>query len=264
MIDFDGKTALITGASSGIGAAFAETLAAKGADVILVARSKGKLDRIAARIRKTWKVSAEVIVADLSKTDAPDKVFVRTKKLRRHVDILVNNAGFGAHGPFDALQMEKVQDMLMVNVAAPVRLTHKFLPGMISEREGIIVNVASTAAFQPVPFMALYGSSKAFVLSFSEALWAEYRRQGIRVLALCPGTTETNFFKVSGEQATKGRMRTVENVVASAIKALERGKSYVVDGKLNYLASLSVRLSPRGFVATMAARIMKRKGQKPK
>ncbi len=259
MIDFKNRTALITGASSGIGESFAETLAAKGANVILVARSKGKLDRLAANIRKTRKVTAEVVVADLAEEKAPDKVFSAVKKLGRQVDILVNNAGFGSHGPFHELSTDEDQREVMVNVAAVVRLCHLFLPGMVERHDGIVINVASTAAFQPTPYMAVYGASKAFVLSFSEALWAEYRSQGIRVLAVCPGATQTNFFKIAGESAAVGKRRTVEGVVESALKALDRGKPSVVDGGLNFLMTQSIRLSPRGFVARVASRVLKPK-----
>jgi short-subunit dehydrogenase len=258
-IGFEKKTALITGASSGIGESFAETLAARGTNVILVARSKGKLDRLAAKIRKARKVAAEVIVADLTEEKAPDKVYSAVKKLGHHVDILINNAGFGSHGPFHTLSTNEDHKEIMLNVVALVRLTHLFLPRMVEGREGIVINVASTAAFQPTPFMAVYGASKAFVLSFSEALWAEYRSHGIRVLDLCPGATETNFSKVAGESAAVGKKRTVESVIASALKALERGKSYVVDGRLNYIMTQSIRLSPRGLVARVAARMMKPK-----
>ncbi len=163
MIDFTNKTALITGASSGIGKAFAETLAAKGANVILVARSKAKLESLAAQIRKEHKVSVGVIVGDLSEASMPDKIFAGVQKLGRQVDVLINNAGFGAHGHFHALPVDKAHGMVMVNVAALVQLTRVFLPKMVEKRDGIIVNVASTAAFQPVPFMAVYGASKAFV-----------------------------------------------------------------------------------------------------
>jgi short-subunit dehydrogenase len=256
MISFENRTALITGASSGIGEAFAETLAAKGSNLILVARSKGKLDGLASRLTRSCKVAAEVVVADLSEAGAPDKVFARVQKLGRHVDILVNNAGFGSHGHFHSLPMGKVQDMISLNVLTLARLTHLFLIPMVENHEGIIVNVASTAAFQPVPYMALYGASKAFVLSFSEALWAEYRSQGIRVLALCPGATQTEFFKVAGENAAMGKKRTAKSVVESAMRALDRGKSFVVDGRLNYLMTQSIRLAPRAVVARSAARIM--------
>jgi uncharacterized protein len=260
MMDFIGKTALITGASSGIGKAFAETLAARGANVILVSRSKQKLDSLAAQIRKSDDVDAKVIRADLSEEKAPDKVHAAVKRMRSHVDILINNAGFGTYGPFHTLSTDEDHRQVMLNVVALVRLTHLFLPGMAAKGHGIVINVASASAFQPTPFMAVYGASKAFVLSFSEALWAEYRDQGIQVLAVCPGPTQTNFFARAGnEESIVGKKRPVESVVASAMRALERGRSYTVDGGLMYLMTQSVRLAPRGVVARSAARIMKPK-----
>ena len=256
MISYLKKTVLITGASSGIGKAFAETLSSMGANVILVSRSRSKLDILAADLRARHKTTVDVIAADLSQRGAADEVFAQAQRLGCNVNVLINNAGFGAHGGFHALPAEKLEEMISVNVFALARLTHLFLPWMIEQNDGIIINVASTAAFQPVPYMAVYGASKAFVLSFSEALWAEYRKHGIRILALCPGATATEFFKVAGEGAALGKKRSVDSVVASALKAVARGRSSVVDGAVNTLATLSVRLSPRGFVAKAAERIM--------
>lgn len=215
MITFEKKTALITGASSGIGKAFAEALSAKGANVILVARSADKLRSLASEIKKKSKVKAEVIVADLSDPKAPAKVYATVTKKAYRIDILINNAGFGTHGLFHTLSAEVEHKEIMLNTAAVVQLTHLFLPSMVRKKKGIIINVASMAAFQPVPFEAVYGATKAFVLSFSEALWAEYRKQGISIMALCPGTTDTNFFKARGSEAF-GKKRTTESVVQTA------------------------------------------------
>ena len=256
MISYQDKTVLITGASSGIGKAFAETLASKGANLVLVSRSRDRLNALAADLRARYKTTADVIAVDLGRGGAPDEVFDQARRMGRDVDVLVNNAGFGAHGSFHLLPADRLEEMISVNVFALARLTHLFLPRMIERNNGIIINVASTAGFQPVPYMAVYGASKAFVLSFSEALWAEYRKHGVRVLALCPGATATDFFKVAGEGAALGKKRTVDSVVASALRALDRGRSSVVDGAVNTLATLSVRLSPRGFVARAAERIM--------
>ena len=260
MLRFEKKTALITGASSGIGKAFAEALAAGGANVILVARSSNKLNLLAAAITKQYRVNAKVIVADLREEKAPGKIYTTVQKFRLPVDMLINNAGFGTHGLFHVQSTEVEYDEIMVNVSALVQLTHLFLPGMLKKKDGIIVNVASNAAFQPVPYMAVYGATKAFVLSFSEALWAEYRKDGIRVLALCPGATDTNFSKVVGtEDSMVGRKRSTDSVVATALKALERGKSCAIDGNLNYLLANLIRLSPRGVTAKMTAQVMKPK-----
>jgi len=265
MLSFEKKTALITGASYGIGEAFAKALAERGANLILVARSGDRLKKLASELTKQFKVDAQVVVADLSDPKAPQKVFLAATKKGRSVDILINNAGFGTRGRFYTLPADKEHSEIMVNVAALVSLTHLFLPGMVRRRAGIIINVASGAAFQPLPFMAVYGATKAFVLSFSEALWAEHRREGIRVLALCPGETETNFEKAMGNtQGIFGRRRSVESVVQTAFRALERGKSCAVDGAMNYLLANSIRLAPRSVVVNMTARIMEPKRPRKK
>ena len=260
MLSFEKKTALITGASSGIGEAFAKALAAKGTNLVLVARSGDKLKKLASELSKQFNIDAQVLVADLSDPKAPQKVFSAATKKGRSVGILINNAGFGTRGRFHSLPPDKEYSEIMVNVAAVVSLTHLFLPSMVRKKEGIIINVASTGAFQPVPFMAVYGATKAFVLSFSEALWAEYRREGIRVVALCPGETQTNFEKVVGNrQGVFRRKRSAESVVQTALRALERGKSYVIDGGMNYLLANFVRFAPRSSAARMTAQIMKPK-----
>jgi uncharacterized protein len=263
MIDFKNKTALVTGASSGIGKAFAEILAAKGVNLILVARSKGKLNALADQLRKTHDVTADVVVADLSDPKAPDKVYSAARKAKRNVDILVNNAGFGTYGLFHTISVAADHDQVIVNVAALVRLSHWFLPDMVKRGEGTIINVASGAAFQASPYMAVYGATKAFVLSFSEALWAEYRTQGVRVLAVCPGPTETGFFKVAkNENSVRGRRRSPEQVVATALRALGRGRSSAIDGRLLAFGIIGERLVSRAFTARSAARIMRPKGKK--
>jgi hypothetical protein len=257
MLSFEKKTALITGASYGIGEAFAKALASKGANVILVARSGDRLKKLASELTRQFKIDAQVVIADLSDPKASQKVFSAVAKRGQSVNILINNAGVGTRGRFYSLPADKEHSEIMVNVAAVVSLTHLFLPSMVRKQDGIIINVASGAAFQPVPFMAVYGATKAFVLSFSEALWAEHRREGIRVLALCPGETETNFEKAMGNtRGIFGRRRSVESVVKTAFRSLERGKSYAVDGAMNYFLANSVRFTPRSVVAKMAARIM--------
>jgi hypothetical protein len=260
VLSFDKKVVLITGASSGIGKAFAEALSARGANVILVARSRGKLTSLASEIRKQSKVKAEVIVADLSDPRAPARVHAAVTRKGYRVDVLINNAGFGTRGQFHTLSAEIEHKEIMLNTAAVVQLTHLFLPLMVKRKEGLVINVASTGAFQPVPFSAVYGATKAFVLSFSEALWAEYLKQGIRILALCPGTTDTNFFKARGDgESAFSKKRTPEGVVQTALKALERRKSYVVDGGLNYFLANMIRLSPRGIAARMTGMVMRPK-----
>ncbi len=261
MTTYTGKTALITGASSGIGAVFARELAAQGANLILVARSEGKLRDLANTLTSQYSIRAEVIAADLSRPDAGQELFAATQRLGLPVDILINNAGFGTHGHFDSIDAEREQQEIMLNVAAVVDLTHRFLPAMVARGNGSIINVASVAAFQPVAYMAVYGASKAFVLSFSEALWAEYRGKGVRVLALCPGATSTDFFNVVGtEDAALGTKETPEKVVRVALRALEQGRPSVISGRQNAFMANSIRFFPRGMVARLGAQMMRPRG----
>jgi short-subunit dehydrogenase len=257
MFDYQGKTALITGASTGIGATFARALAARGANLILVARSEDKLQTLAAELAAHQKILTHVIPTDLSQEGAALTLAQTIQQRGLHVDILINDAGFATHGHFETLSATRDHAQAMLNVVAVVDLTHALLPPMLERGEGVIINVASTAAFQPVPYMAVYGASKAFVLSFSEALWVEYRKRGIRVLALCPGVTDTPFFEVVGaEEAKVGSMRTPEQVVATALRAVEKGKGSVVDGMANSLQTLGVRFIPRQVVAQMSGRFV--------
>ena len=258
MSTYTGKTALITGASSGIGAAFARALATQGANLILVARSQDKLRELATTLASQHSIRADVIATDLSRPAAGQEIFAATQQLGLPIDILVNNAGFGTYGSFDSIDAEREQQEIMLNVAAVVDLTHHFLPAMVARGNGSIINVASTAAFQPVPYSAVYGASKAFVLSFSEALWAEYRGKGVRVLVVCPGPTSTNFFTVVGtEDGAMGTKETPEKVVQVALRALEQGRPSVISGLKNVLQANSVRLFPRGMVARLGEQMMR-------
>jgi uncharacterized protein len=255
---YAGKTALITGASSGIGAAFARALAAQGTHLILVARSEAKLRDLAAALAAQNGIRAEVLACDLGRPEAGQQLFAATQQRGLPVDLLINNAGFATYGAFDRLDVEREQQEIQVDVAAVVDLTHRFLPAMLARGSGAIINVASTSAFQPTPYMAVYGASKAFVLSFSEALWAEYRSQGVRVLALCPGPTSTNFFNVVGtEDASFGVKEAPEKVVQVALRALQQGRPSVISGRMNWLQANSVRLAPRALVVGMGARLMR-------
>ena len=187
------NTTLITGASSGIGAAFARKFAALGRHVFLVARSEDKLITICNELGRVSGVRAQYFVIDLRDHDAPARLFEEVQRRELDIELLVNNAGFGSMGYFDKLDLEHETQMIELNIRALVDLTHRFLIPMREKRQGTIINVASTAGFQPVPFMATYAATKAFVLSFSEALWEENRPFGVHVMALCPGVTETNF-----------------------------------------------------------------------
>jgi short-subunit dehydrogenase len=258
MIDFRGSNALVTGASSGIGAAFAEALAARGAGLVLVARSEPKLRGLADRLRREHGVAVRVVAVDLANERGPDDVAAALRRDGLAVDVLVNNAGFGTHGQYDTLPNTRDHAEVMVNVVAVERMTHLFLPDMVERGRGVVIHTCSTSAFQAVPYMAVYGAAKAFTLSFSIALWAEYRRRGVRVLALCPGPTDTEFFRVMGVQMNSGgRLRTTDEVIRTAFRALERNRPYVVDGRLNYVTSNLSRFMPRGLVARITERVIR-------
>lgn len=247
------QTALITGASSGIGETFAWELAKRQRNLILVARSEAKLQQLAQQLREEFKIQVEVLVKDLSSAGAAKAVFdaVAEKGLTSAVDLLVNNAGFGDWGAFADRQLHRQVEMIQLNIVALVELTHLFLPQMQQRRSGAIINVASTAAFQPLPYLSVYAASKAFVLSFSEALWAENRSCGVRVLAVCPGPTETNFFKTaefpqSAAGAAVGRYASSEEVAIEALQALEKDQPTVVPGGLaNQVLANLYRFLPR-------------------
>ena len=258
MYTYAGKTALVTGASSGIGANFARVLAAKGMHVILVARNTERLQMLAGEIAEQSGVRAEVITADLGRENAAQAVYDEVQRRGLHVDMLVNNAGFGTHGQFETLDAGRDHEEIMVNVTALVDLTHAFIPAMLARGDGAILNVASTAGFQPVPYMAVYGATKAFVISFSAALAHEYRPRGIRVVALCPGATATEFFSVVGtEDVVVGAKRTTQLVVTTGLQALERGQSVVIDGRANATLAQFARLMPQAISAMIAGQMMK-------
>jgi short-subunit dehydrogenase len=260
MFDYKDHTALITGASSGIGAEFARTLAARGMHVVLVARSKDRLEALAETLTREHGVRAHAIPADLSKPGVAQRVLDQTKAIGAAIDLLVNNAGFATYGVFEEVSLERQREEIALNCSGLVEMTHAFLPGIVAGGRGGVINVASTAAFQPVPYMATYGATKAFVLSFSEALWAENRGRGVRVLALCPGATETPFFDVvSAPEASIGAREKPEIVVARALKAFEDGRSYLISGTKNCLMAQAGRLLPRSTTVSVAYRMMRPK-----
>jgi short-subunit dehydrogenase len=209
------NTTLITGASSGIGAAFARKLAKRGRNVLLVARSEEKLIALCNEIGRVSGIRAQHVVMDLTEPDAAARLLEETRKRELLIDMLINNAGFGSMGDFTRLELETELEMIDLNVRSLVDLTYKFLLPMRERRQGTIINVASTAAFQAVPFMATYAATKAFVLSFSEALAEENAKHGIRVLALCPGVTDTNFFAAS--KIDRPPMRTVQTATRRCV-----------------------------------------------
>ena len=257
MYVYQNKLAVVTGASSGIGKAYAKELAARGCHVVLVARSNDKLVALAGEIKRQYAVQAYAIPCDLSKPNAPRKLAEQISEIGLSVDILINNAGIGTYGRFEEIDPEREQEEMMLNTTALVDLTHRFLPDMLRREDGIIINVASMAAFTPTAYSAVYGATKAFVLSFSEALWAETRGRGVRVLALCPGATETGFFDAVGskDMAAGQKLSTPEKVVQAGIRGIDHGRSYIIDGRINYFMSQMIRFLSRRRVALIMERM---------
>ncbi|MCM3903855.1 MAG: SDR family oxidoreductase [Pyrinomonadaceae bacterium] len=252
------NTTLITGASTGIGEAFARRLAALGRNVFLVARSEDKLVALCSELGRINSIRAQYVAMDLSKPESPARLFEETERRGLAIDMLINNAGFGSMGEFTKLDLARELEMIDLNVKALVDLTCRFLLPMRARKQGTIINVASTAGFQPVPFMATYAATKAFVLSFSEALWEENRPYGVHVMALCPGTTETNFFEAARIKKPPIRVaQTPEDVVDTAMRGLARRKSHIVSGWANLLMIESERLVPRSFVARVTGRLLR-------
>ncbi|AMV20512.1 SDR family NAD(P)-dependent oxidoreductase [Planctomyces sp. SH-PL14] len=257
---YRGKVALITGASAGIGAGFARELAARGMTLILVARNEAALDALAAELKSTCGVPVHVIPADLSREAAAAEVTAAVAERGLAVDLLVNNAGVMTYGAFETIDPARDHAEVMINITALVGLTHAFLPGMLERRFGGVINVASIAGFQPIPYLAVYAATKAFVISFSVALWEECRDRNVCVLGLCPGTTTTELFdRGEAKEAAVGSPRTVSQVVATALNGLDRKSSLVVDGLKNRLLSHGPRLIPRWFAARCAGQAVRPK-----
>jgi short-subunit dehydrogenase len=250
-----GETVLITGASSGIGLEMAKLFAAEDCRLILVARSRDALEKLAAELLQESKTEAVVLVADLSLPETPKRIFAELSAKKIAVDVLVNNAGFGALGAFAELSLPRQLEMLQVNIISLTELTGLFLPGMIQRKRGGILNVGSVAGFQPGPGMAVYYATKAFVLSFTEALAGELAGTGLTISVLCPGPTETNFSQVA--RAQKARLFKIPKMSAQAVarsghRAFRKGKVIAVPGWSNQMMIFSVRLAPRVFVRRVA------------
>lgn len=258
------RVTLITGASSGIGEEFARRLANDGHDLVLVARSEKLLHELCDELMLKHKITAHYVVLDLSKPGSEEVLFAETEKHGMQVEWLINNAGFGSVGDFAQLPADRELEMIDLNVRSLVALTHKYLVPMRERSHGTIINVSSAASFQPIPFMATYAATKAFVSSFSEAIAEENRPFGIRILALCPGSTNTNFFAASNIDRpiqVKGQ-QTVQQVVDTALRALKKGKSKVVSGLANKVgATLGThvphRLSTRAMAKALRSRVAK-------
>jgi uncharacterized protein len=258
MAHWKGNWALVTGASAGIGRAICGKLAAGGTNLVLTSRRHERIEQLAAKLSETYKIRAEFYAADLSLPAAPDDIFAFTQAKGIQIDLLVNNAGFGAYGAFQNSNRVRQLQMIQVNVAAVVHLTHLYLPPMIERKRGDILIVASTAAFQGVPYITTYAATKAFDLLFAEALAEEVKGFGVRVCALCPGSTRTEFQQVAGQPDRSFRhAESAEKVAQVGLEALAKGKSSVISGTANRLGVQGQRLAPRRLVTRVAAKLFK-------
>jgi short-subunit dehydrogenase len=253
-----GRTALVTGASVGLGRELAQLFAADGHDVVLVARRQPELAALAARLVAEHGVRAHVIVADLSDAAAPERLVAELRAREIEIEFLVNNAGFGAAGRFNELDLGRQLEMLRLNIMTLVHLTGLLLPAMLERRSGRILNLGSTAGFQPGPGMAVYYASKAFVNSFTEALGYELHRTGVTATVSCPGATATEFGKVSGNDRSKlfraGAM-SAPVVARHAYRAMMAGRATAIPGALNWFIVFGQRFVPRAMVRAIAAKL---------
>jgi uncharacterized protein len=251
--------ALVTGASSGIGECFARALGARKGNLVLVARTEEKLSALAKELGSAHGIQVTPLTADLSVSGAAGRLAATLRERQLDIGLLVNNAGFGARGRFHKLSLDRQAEMLQLNVQTLMELTHWLLSPMLEKGKGAVINVSSTASFQPVPFTAVYSASKAFVTNFSMSLAEELRPCGITVVTLCPGGTQTNFFQAShyGERKLPGGLQDPRQVVAEALKALDRGGGLVVPRVFNKFFLEIQRVVPRGWVPRFSARIFK-------
>jgi len=249
------ETVLVTGASSGIGRELARCFAADGSRLVLVARKGGALESLAGELRQVHKIQAQVVTADLAQPEAPARLLEQLRFAGLKVDVLVNNAGIGAQGCFAELPLERQLAMVQLNVTSLTHLTRLLLPGMMERRRGGLLNVASTAAFQPGPGMAVYYATKAFVLSFTEALAEELAGTGLTVTALCPGPTATNFLVAANAQASRLfslSAMSAETVAQLGHRAFRGRRVVAIAGLRNQLLAFSVRFAPRSVVRKVA------------
>jgi uncharacterized protein len=256
--EWKGKWALVTGASAGIGEALARELARGGSNLVLTARRRDRLEVLARELKSRHGVKTEIVVADLAEFAAPKEIFQFTQGKGLQIDLLVNNAGFGLYGKFEKVEAGRLLEMVQVNCSAVVHLTRLYLPGMVARRSGDVLIVASTASFQAVPYISTYAATKAFDLFLAEGLAEETTPYGVRVCALCPGTTTSEFHELAGHPShAKVREQSAETVARNGLKALAAGKSYVISGLGNYLGAHGERLVPRRFVTRIAAKMFR-------
>jgi uncharacterized protein len=252
--EWQGKWALVTGASAGIGVALAAQLAAGGTHLVLTARRRDRLEELSRKLKKAHSIQTEIFVDDLAQPDASQGLYDFTRQKGIAIDLLINNAGFGQYGELTQVETRRLLDMVQVNCTAVVHLTRLYLPDMIARRRGDVLIVASSASFQAVPYISTYAATKAFDLFFAEGLAEEMKPHGIRVCALCPGSTESEFHALAGqEQFTSTHQETAEKVARTGLEALAGGRSYVISGLGNYLRAHSQRIVPRRIVTRIAA-----------
>lgn len=249
------STALITGASGGIGCELAKVHASKGGSLVIVSRNSGKLSALGAELRSLHKTEVHVIAKDLAKENSCREVFDETESLGIRIDCLINNAGFGVFGKFEQTDWNSESEMISLNITAVAHLTKLYLPGMVKRGSGMIMNVASTAAFQPGPLMAVYYAGKAFVLNFSEAIANELQGTGVTVTALCPGPTRTGFQSAADiheSRLVKGRkLPSAEEVAEYGYKAMLKGKAVAIPGFMNKVLPFMERFVPRKSVVRL-------------
>lgn len=260
MLDtYNNRWALVTGASSGIGAEFAARLAGRGMHLILAARRTEPMNELAQDLLTKHGTNCHIVTIDLATPDAGKRLMDEIDKLGVDVELLVNNAGVGKIGEIESTTPEEIQRLLNLNIATLTDLTYRVLPGMLERGHGAILNIASVAAFQPVAFMGAYAASKSYVLHFSEAIWAEARSRGVTVLAVCPGVTDTEFFDTAGAPGwlDKHTSQSTFKVVKTALSALEKRRQYIIPGWKNYLLSLWVRFTTRRTALNESKRYFK-------
>lgn len=258
--------ALVTGASAGLGAEFARQLAARGMHLILVARRTELMAELAQELHTKHGTRCEIISADLSDPAEPKRVLSEIAAKGVTVELLVNNAGFGVVGEVDQADVERLLQLIRLNVSALMELTYRLLPEMLERGHGVILNVSSLSAFQPVAYMGVYAASKAFVLHFSEALHCELKDRGITVTAVCPGVTRTSFFDVAGAPGwlQKHSSLAVEPVVKAALRAAERRQQCIIPGWRNFLLTLLVRIASRRRVVKESTRFFRPRRKRDK
>ena len=256
---YKGSTVLITGASGGLGEAFAEQLAKRGSNLVLVGRSEHKLQALAERLERQSKITATVLTADLASSAEVDQLISDVRARNIDVDLLINNAGFGVFQRFLETPLDRQMEEIDVNVRAVVSLTHALAPAMVARKKGGVINISSSAGFQPLAGANVYAASKSFVLLFSEALARELVTTGVRVLAVCPGPIATGFFADKKPDLTRNQMDDPKAIVEETLRAFDRGKRVLVPGKLSVrLGAFSQRLFPRSIMAQIGESVVRK------